>query len=540
MTRIAPRLGPHQVVLSAALLVFATWVAEASESWIRLPDPDLSDLEVAVADQLQRYREIAANEITDPASGPEELAAAVGELGRFYHAYQLDAPAEECYRIAARLAPEDFRWHYFLGYLYQNAGRLDQAEGSYLRALEIYRAAPPALLRLAEVYVVLDRLEAAASLMREARALDPTSAAAAAALGELYQRLGRNEEAIELLRSALDQIPEANRLYYPLALAYRATGEMDEARRLMSLQGKVGVKPADPLIDGLEKLKRGERVHLLTCQTAFRAGRYAEAAEAFRQAVEAAPNSVTARIDLGSALGEMGLVDQAIEQFEAALEIAAGNATALFNLGVLLAGREELTEAISYLRLAAQFEAEDALIRFELAEAHRRNGDLDDALIHYRTAAELEPPGEDARLGVARVLVAKGRFGEARDTLEEGLRLLPMSGFLAHPLSRLLAMGPELEVRDGERALELATRVYAARSTAAHAEVVAAAYAELGQCDEAVKWQQLALQESENGVGDPPDSGRAILARYALGEPCRFPPGRSLQEQDELAEPGGV
>ncbi len=521
-------------VLAACLVILAClpWSrlsASEASARVHLPDPDLTGLEAAVAEQLRSYREITLEQIADPDAGAEETAAAVGELGRYYHAYELAAPAEECYRTAIGLTPLDFRWHYFLGYLHQKAGRLEEAEAAYLRALEIYRAAPPALLRLAEVYIELDRLEAAASLMREALALDPTSAAAEAALGELYQRMGRNEEAIALLRSAIEKVPAANRLFYPLALAYRATGKMDEARRLMSLQGKVGVKPADPLIDGLEGLKTGERVHSLNGQAAFRAGRYAEAVEAFRRAVEADPSSVTARINLGSALGEMGDVDEAIEQYEKALEIAAGNATALFNLGMLLADRGELAEALQHLRLAAQFEPEDAVIRLELAETHRRNGDLEDALIHYRAAAELEPPGEDARLGAARVLVALRRFSEARDVLEEGLRQLPTSGFLAHPLSRLLAMGPDLEVRDGVRALELATRVYAARPMAAHAEVVAAAHAEQGQCDEAALWQQRAIDASSEAS----ELRRQVLSLYQAGAPCRYPG----QESEETSAP---
>jgi len=379
-------------------------------------------------------------------------------------------------------------------------------------------------LRLAEVYVELDRLEAAASLMREARGLDPSSAAAAAALGELYQQMDRNQEAIELLQSALDLVPEANRLYYPLALAYRATGELEEARRFMAASGRVGVKSADPLIDGLEKLKTGERVHLLTGQTAFRAGRYAEAAEAFRDAVEAAPDSVAARIDLGSALGELGDVDEAIEQYEKALEIAAGNVTALLNVGVLRSQRGELSEAIAHLRLAAQLEPRDAAIRLELAEAHRQNGALDDALVHYRAAAELEPPGEDARLGAARVFVAQGRFSDARDILEEGLRLKPTSGLLAHPLSRLLAMGPDLGVRDGERALELATKVYAARPSAGHAEVVVEALAESDRCEEAAAWlgDFMATAGGDLAPSDRVNLGES-MARFEKGPPCRVP-----------------
>jgi tetratricopeptide (TPR) repeat protein len=520
MTGLKDRIEIRWALRAVISALLFTAAAGAEGSWIRLPDVDLSSLEPAVANQLQRFRGITEEEIGDPEAGPDELAAAVGELGRNYHAYELAEPAEQCYRIARRLTPEDFRWHYFLGFLLQTEGRLDEAEGAYLRALEIHRAAPPALLRLAEVYVELNRMEAAASLMREALNLDPSSAVAEASLGELYQRLGRNEEAIELLESALEKVPGANRLYYPLALAHRALGKTDEARRLLALSGRVGVKPFDPMIDGLADLKAGERVHILEGHAAFRAGRYAEAADAFRRAVEAAPQSTTARVDLGSALGELGEVDAAIAEYEKVLDLAPANETALFNAGLLYARQGELRKARVHLRTAAQLEPKDAAVRLRLADVHWMLRELDDALLHYRAAAELEPPGELPCVGEAQVLASLSRFADARDRLEECLEQVPTSGLLAHALSRLLAMGPELDVRDGERALDLAGKVYEALPGAAHAEVVAAAHAELEQCDDAVSWQQRAIDSSnEATVG----SRRQVLALYQAGAPCRYP-----------------
>jgi tetratricopeptide (TPR) repeat protein len=392
--------------------------------WIVLPGAELGGLEEAVASQLRSAREVTLSVVADESATPEELAATIGELGRHYHAYDLRSSAEGCYRIAGRLTPEDFRWPYHLGYLLQTEGRLEEAKRAYTRALGIHRSVPPALLRLGQVHLDLGEDEAAGEVLREALSLDPTSAAVEAALGELYHSQGRHREAIALLRSALEKEPRANRLYYPLALAHRALGEMDEARRLLALQGTVGIRPADPLIDGLALLTTGERIHLLRGQSAYRAGRFADAAEEFRQAVAAEPESIAARIDLGSALGELGDVEGAIEQFERAAELAPGNETALFNLGVLLARRGDLERASDHLKQAAQLDPEDAGIRFQLAEALRRQDNFEGALVHYRRAIELEPHAEPARLGEAQALTALGRFSEVGDRLEEGLGIL--------------------------------------------------------------------------------------------------------------------
>jgi tetratricopeptide (TPR) repeat protein len=519
------RLLGRSILTGILLLPLSTLAEETLEgsSWIVLPEAELRGLEEAVASQLISARQITLSVIADDSATPEELAATVGELGRHYHAYNLSAPAEGCYRIAGRLAPEDFRWPYYLGYLLQTDGRLDEAKQAYTRALGIHRAAPPALLRLGQIHLELGEEEAAGEVFREALNLDPSSAAVEAALGELYQSQGRHREAVELLRSALEKEPRANRLYYPLALAHRALGEMDEARRLLDLQGSVGIRPADPLIDGLERLTTGERIHLLRGQTAFRAGRFDEAAEEFRLAVAAQPESIAARIDLGSALGELGDVEGAIEQLERAVELAPGNETALFNIGVLLAGRGDLEQAGDYLKQAAELDPEDAGIRFQLAEALRQQDHFEEALGHYRWAIELDPHGEEARLGEAQALTRLGRYAEVRERLEEGLAVLPTSGLLSHALSRLLALGPDLELREGARALDLALKVYTARPSPAHAEVVAAALAELDRCKEAADWQRrLVVGQREAGLEDGGMNAPRVLSHYEKGPPCRY------------------
>ena len=507
------------VAIASGWLLSAS--VQAGESWINLPEQDLSGLEPAVAVQLSSIDALTRERLEDETVSVQAWAEAVGDLGRHYHAYELSDAAESCYRIARRLAPEEFRWPYFLGYLLQSTGRLAEAESEYLEALGIYRRVPAGLLRLGKVYRDLGQQEDAEELFNEALTLDPSSAAVQAALGELYAEQGRHDDAIRLLEMALDHAPEATNLYYPLALAYRGRGDLDKARELLTRRGPVGVKPADPLIDGLALLKAGERAYLLEGQTAFRAGRYEEAVAAFSQAVAAAPDSVSARIDLGSALGQVGEIEKALAEYDKALELAPENPTALFNAGLLRAQQGELDVALEHLRSASRVAPKDMTIRLRLADVLRVAGDLENALAEYQAAAELDPAEEKARLGEAQVLASLGRFAEARDALERGLIQLPSSGLMAHALSRLLVMGPDLSIRDGERALGLAERVFAAQPGPEYGEVVAAALAALGRCEEAVKWQQEVLERSSNQTLTP--QRQNVLAVYEEGPPCAYP-----------------
>lgn len=504
-------------VLLSALLLPATGAAG-----LELPDPDLSGLEAAVAEQLRGMQELARSAVEEgrPAA---EIAEAIGELGRLYHAYDLVGPAEQCYRRAEELAPESFSWPYHLGYLLQGDGRLEEAADYYERSLATVSGVTPALVRLGDTYLALGRLAAAERNYRAALRIDSSSPSALAGLGQLFLQKNEYVRAVELLEAALRLQPAASRLYHPLGMAYRGLGQADKARQALARSGPVGVRPADPLIDGLRELATGERVHLLRGRAALRAGRLEEAAEEFGLAVEAAPESVPGRVNLGNVLARQGHVDAAISQFERVVEIAPGNANAHFNLGSLHRSRGELEEALEAFRQAALYEPGKGETRLQLAEMLNALGRLDEALLHYRRSTELAPPAERARLGEARILVVRGEYAQARSVLERGLELLPTSRTLAFALGRILAACPDPALRDGERALRIARAVFAVEPTLPHAELVGSALAEVGRCDEAAMFLEEIVARTDDASPDSPALTRLAEARrsYEAGPPCR-------------------
>ena len=124
-----------------------------------VPVPSLESFEPAVREQLEEAQ-AAVDEglgsvgdgLLRPGSAPAlELADAFGRAGRLYLFYDRSDAAEACLANAATLEPTEFAWHYYLGSLYQDDGRLGPAADSLNRALELEPEDLPALLRLAEV-----------------------------------------------------------------------------------------------------------------------------------------------------------------------------------------------------------------------------------------------------------------------------------------------------------------------------------------------------------------------------------------------------
>lgn len=502
--------------------------AEAPPALVAVPFPDLGQLEATVAHQLADTQELLRTQLAADGATAADRGTAYGLLGQLFQAYGFNESAEACYRNAAALAPKDFRWTYYLGTVYQASGLLDEAADAYRRALGLYSDSVTTRIHLAEVEIARNRPREAEPLLHQALALSPDLAAAEAGLGQVALAAGRYPEAVERLERALAEVPAANRLHYLLGMAYRGLGDEEKARAHLAQRGMVGVRPPDPLLDQLEALKLGERVHILRGQVAFRAGRFAEAVEAFRAAVEANPESVPARVNLGAALRAAGDRDGAVAEFRAALERDPDNATAHFNLGSILAADGAWAEAAGELAEAADRVPDDAEAHRLLAEALRRTGRPAEAIPHFAIAARLAPQDEGLRVEGAATLVDLGRYADARRVLEAAQAALPTSGAIALALARLLAAAPDLAVRDGARAVDLAQRVFAASATPFHGETLTMALAEVGRCEEAAQLQRQLVDAARQAAGADGGGGgqqlaalAAVLARYEAGPPCR-------------------
>jgi tetratricopeptide (TPR) repeat protein len=492
-------------------------------SLVEVPKPSLEELEPAVAEQLAGAREELERYYSLAQAPPAERAEAYGELGRLYHAYGLAAPAEAAYRNAHALSPGDPRWAYYLAYLLQGEGRFEEAAALYGRTLAI-EATPAALVHLGEVFLELGRLDDAEAALRRVLSAAPESPSARALLGQIA--LSRSEHALaaQYLESALAAVPQATRLHYPLALAYRGLGELEKAQEHLALRGEIGVRPPDPLIDELEELKTGERVHLLRGRTAFRFGDFEAAVREFRKAVAAEPESVTARNNLGSALGKLGDRIGAIHQFRQVLERAPDNVTAHFNLGLLLGLEGAAEEAVVHLERATALAPGDGEAWRLLAEGLVRVGRIEDALVAYTRASGLLPYDPDTRLGEVQLLVNLGRYADALQRLDESHAVNPRNPRVVNAFARYLAAAPDPALRDGERALALIEPLVEVQPTVAHVETLAMALAEAGRCEEAAERQRQVIQAFRQAgeAGRLPEL-EATLDRYEGGAPCRAP-----------------
>lgn len=485
----APAFGLSALELESALLAAtddADVIAPARGGLEPVPLPRLAELEPAVQQHLVQSHETFAT-IVSRRPGGSALSVAYGELARVFHAYELFGSAEAAYRNAVRLASGSATWRYSLAYLYQQTGRPAEAAEQYEAVLRLqpdWRTTP---VRLGEVYLQLNRLNDAREQFQSSASAFP--AVSRNGLGEIALREGRFSEAIDHFRAVLERVPTATSVEYSLAMAYRGAGRLDDARAHLERRGSGTVRMADPLVDGLQLLVRGERLLVIQGRRLYDAGQFEAAADAFRRALDASPASATARGNLGLALAQLGRLD----------------------------------EAVDHLQRAFRDAPDDIAIRSTLVRGLLRLSRYDDAIAVLRHVSEIDPENDETIVSLAILLSNRARVGEAIGTLDEVQKRRGGTSSIATTLARLLASAPDRTLRDGSRALTLAMSVYDAKGTATDAETVALAFAELQRCADAREWIGRAITLAGD-EGDPAALARlkSELPNYST-DTCRRP-----------------
>lgn len=185
------------------------------------------------------------------------------------------------------------------------AGRLDEAEASYLASLRALPGRPSTLVNLAATQIAQGRPLQALESLEAALKRTPRDAQAWSHQGVALAALGRHDEAQASHAQALDIDTTRVVDWFHRAMALARLGQPGEA--LPCLDRAIALQPRDALLHG----RRG--------QTLIALERHREAAEALELALQIDPTWSEIWSDLGSLRSEMGKVREALEAWEQAL-----------------------------------------------------------------------------------------------------------------------------------------------------------------------------------------------------------------------------
>jgi len=170
--------------------------------------------------------------------------------------------------------------------------------------------------------------------------------------------------------------------------------------------------------------------------------------------------------------------------------------------------------------------ADPARAHLRLGMALAQSGRLDQGLAHIDASLALRPDDREALSYRVTALVQIGRRADAVTTLRRLVEIAPDDVDARLKLAWILATAPEDGVRDGARALELATAVDrdSGGGDARVRAVLAAALAEAGRPTEAAAVVRALVRAAEERGGPRAAAPwREQLARYEKGGAWRAP-----------------
>lgn len=459
----------------------------------------------------ERYPQ-AVKELEQAVAIHAEIPGAYFQLGlAYWHLGEL-SQAKRAFRRELEFEPPDAYSLYYLGRIGLSEGSTEEAVGYFERVLEI-GTIMDVRRRLASGYLRTGRVGQAVSLLEDTVRRWPEQGDTHYLLGRAYQRQGRAKEAryeFDLaerwknkLHNEIQGLVELRMLLLNkkfVDAAAKARGLADSGDPDIMLSTAVALGGHGFHGEALPILRRVVESRPLYAEAYYNMGlahvslkRPMDAIPLLEKAVELRPELYEARLLLGNLLVQGGNSEGAIPHLRAAAAMRPDNAKVAAMLGLQFLQGRYYQEAVAILRTAAELDPSNADLRFLLVDAHHKNHDFERALKEARDALEAFPTLPNSHFQVAWQLDNMGQFAEARQHLEEALKLAP--GF-----SEARRMLGEMELRLGDAAgsLEHFRRVLMHDPSAQ-------AYAGLGKALIQLKRYQETIREMEKAVELDPE-----------------------------------
>ena len=392
---------------------------------VAVPEPPVASREAADRAKLAEVRQRVQQQVDARGATAASAAAAFGELGRVYLAYDFPSGAEASLSNAAALEPGNREWHYLLGVIAQQGNRLDVASARLTRALALAPGDGATLVRLAQVE--FEKGDRAAARAHDQQALGIAGAGPAAhfGLGRIAAAQNDLDGAIAHFQQALDAQPRASAVHSPLALALRGKGRRDEAQQHLALAGPTAVTFPDPLVEDLAGLVTGARAHLFRGDRARDEHDLDTAQREYQQAVDADPGLALAHHSLGTVLGERGNMDEAVVHLRRATELDPRFPEAFFNLATALLRQQRTDEAMRALDRVLELDPAHEAARLRRAAVWRERGDTKQARADLEAVLARQPLQPDAIVDLAVLLAKSGQGRQADQLIREKLARNP-------------------------------------------------------------------------------------------------------------------
>ena len=379
------------------------------------------------------------------------------------------------------------------GDAYLFKGDPEKAIADYTESIRLAPTRAGAYAGRARAYMLNNDIVRALADCTEAVRLAPNDPDGYCSRGVLCYQKRDYDQAIADFREALRLSPNLELAYYELGLCDAAKGDYEAA--IGHFTKRLEFPRPSPLAHNMLAW-----ILATAPKDAVRNG--AKALEHARKACELTKWAEADFLDtLAAAYAELGQFDEAVKWEKKALE-----SQGIKDLSIEAAHERlklyEQRKPYRSPRLLADYSEAIRLAPGDPAGYRNRGiayygeGDWDRAIADFCQAVRLDPNHAEAYYQLGLCCWAKGDGEGAIHHFTKRLDFSPASDAAHNMLAWILATAPNDAVRNGAKALEHARKACELTKwgDANYLDTLAAAYAELGQFDEAVKWEKKALE----------------------------------------------
>ncbi len=393
---------------------------------------------------------------------------------------------------------------------------LDDAESHFSKRIETDEKDFAALAHRGMIRYEKEELVPAFKDLNQSLAVNKANAITWNNRGIVYKAQGNYDKAFKDIRYAVKLAPKFAHAYFNLGIVHYAVNNYEAA--INAYDKAIELDDSDPWYF----VSRGS--------ARYGNGDLEGALADYNKSIEINKRISDSYVGRSNIFLSKNELDQAFAEADKAVDIQPKNAVSLNQRGWVLYKQGKYAEAMFDLNRAITYAPRLPLAYNNRAVCFVELGEYEKAVKDFTQSMELsgENPLVYANRGVA--YEGLGDFAKAKKDYQKAEEIGGTVSEIANTVAWFYATCPSDNYRDGEKAIEMVTKACEASDweDASFIDTLAAAYAEQGEFEAAVKY---ANQAVELAKGDKKDQYKQRLALFEAGKPYRSKTGKSAESQ---------